>query len=71
MQGKLMRVADKSAHYIVNVRGMKVAELTELEDSSTAQTPPHCKRGILEAHGRIPPRENGRLHGSRTMREVP
>ena len=26
---------------------------------------------ILEAHARIPPTENGRLHGSRTMQEVP
>ena len=41
---------------IVNVRGMKAAELTltELEDD---QTPPHGQRGILEAHARIPPRE--------------
>ena len=52
MQGKLMTVADKSAHHIVNVRGTKLA-------SSTAQIPPHGQRGILEAHARIPPRENG------------
>ena len=38
----------ESKHHIVNVRGMKVAELTELEDDD--QTPPH----IIEAHARIP-----------------
>ena len=27
-----MTVADKCKHHIVNVRGMKVAELTELEN---------------------------------------
>ena len=45
---------------------MKVAELTESD-----QTPPHGQRGVLEAHARISPRENGRLHGSHTMQEVP
>ena len=50
---------------------MKVAELTDSRTSYTDQTPPHGQRGILEAHARISPRENGRLHGSRTMQEVP
>ena len=68
MQGKLMTVAEKPAHHIVKVRGMKVRELLT---SSTAQTPPNGQRGILEAHARIQPRENSRLHGSRTMQEVP
>ena len=61
-----MTVADRSKHHIVNVRGMKVAEFTESD-----QTPPHGQRGVLEAHVRILPRENGQLHGSRTMQEVP
>ena len=59
----MLTVADKSKHHIVSVRGMKVTE--------SDQTPPHGQRGVLEAHARISPRENGRLHGSHTMQEVP
>ena len=62
---------DKSKHHMATSEARKLQNLQNSRTPSTDQTPPHSQRGILEAHAGITPRENGGVHSSRKMQEVP